>query len=129
MKKIGLDYWLFGYFIEDEIQIVPKDKENIRFEWRYFDQWNHLHPKLKQSMNQPHMKGLFNNYSQPISSFVKGAESFTPPSSAVSNAKKGLGMRKKWGRGGLTPAEAKSQGIDSGITRARKNCKWQSFKT
>tara|TARA_Y100000389_G_scaffold62597_1_gene58673 strand:+ start:24796 stop:26685 length:1890 start_codon:yes stop_codon:yes gene_type:complete len=48
------------------------------------------------------------------------AESFTPPSSAVSNAKKGLEMRKKWKRGGLTPAEAKSQGIDSGITRARK---------
>jgi len=48
------------------------------------------------------------------------AESFTPPSSAVANAKKGLEMRKKWGRGGLTPAEAKSQGIDSGITRARK---------
>jgi len=48
------------------------------------------------------------------------AESFTPPSSAVANAKKGLEMRKKWKRGGLTPAEAKSQGIDSGITRARK---------
>jgi pterin-4a-carbinolamine dehydratase len=48
------------------------------------------------------------------------AESFTPPSSAVANAKKGLEMRKKWGRGGLTPAEAKSQGIDSGLTRARK---------
>jgi len=48
------------------------------------------------------------------------AESFIPPSSAVSNAKKGLEMRKKWKRGGLTPAEAKSQGIDSGLTRARK---------
>jgi len=48
------------------------------------------------------------------------AESFTPPASAVSAAKKGLAQRKKWGRGGLSPAEAKSQGIDSGVTRARK---------
>ncbi len=49
-----------------------------------------------------------------------GAESFTPPASAVSAAKKGLAQRKKWGRGGLSPSEAKSQGIDSGVTRARK---------
>jgi len=49
-----------------------------------------------------------------------GAESFTPPQSAVNNAKRGLELRKKWGRGGLSPSEAKSQGIDSGVTRARK---------
>ena len=45
---------------------------------------------------------------------------FTPPAAAVTAAKKGLAQRKKWGRGGLSPAEAKSQGIDSGVTRARK---------
>jgi len=48
------------------------------------------------------------------------AESFTPPQSAVNNAKKGLELRKEYGRGGLSPAEAKSQGIDSGVTRAKK---------
>ena len=48
------------------------------------------------------------------------SESFTPPQSAVNNAKRGLELRKKYGRGGLSPAEAKSQGIDSGVTRARK---------
>ena len=48
------------------------------------------------------------------------AESFKPPQSAVNNAKRGLELRKKWGRGGLSPSEAKSQGIDSGVTRARK---------
>jgi hypothetical protein len=48
------------------------------------------------------------------------AESYKPPASAVSNAKKGLAQRKEWGRGGLSPSEAKSQGIDSGVTRARK---------
>ena len=47
-------------------------------------------------------------------------QSFTPPAAAVAAAKKGLAQRKKWGRGGLSPAEAKSQGIDSGVTRARK---------
>ena len=45
---------------------------------------------------------------------------YTPPASAVANAKKGLKLRKQYGRGGLSPAEAKSQGIDSGVTRARK---------
>ena len=49
-----------------------------------------------------------------------GAESFKPPASAVAAAKRGLAQRKKYGRGGLSPAEAKSQGIDSGVTRARK---------
>ncbi len=48
------------------------------------------------------------------------AESYKPPASAVANAKKGLRQRKEWGRGGLSPSEAKSQGIDSGVTRARK---------
>jgi len=49
-----------------------------------------------------------------------GAETYTPPASAVKAAKRGLEQRKKYGRGGLSPAEAKSQGIDSGVTRARK---------
>jgi|GEM_PF-1628812 len=49
-----------------------------------------------------------------------GAESYKPPASAVANAKRGLKLRKEWGRGGLSPSEAKSQGIDSGVTRARK---------
>ena len=48
------------------------------------------------------------------------AESFKPPQSAINNAKRGLELRKKWGRGGLSPSEAKSHGIDSGVTRARK---------
>ena len=47
-------------------------------------------------------------------------ESYKPPASAVKAAKKGLAQRKEWGRGGLSPSEAKSQGIDSGVTRARK---------
>ncbi len=52
--------------------------------------------------------------------WIGRAESFKPPASAVSNAKRGLELRKKWGRGGLSPSEAKSHGIDSGVTRARK---------
>mgnify|MGYP003627777035 FL=1 len=51
---------------------------------------------------------------------MMSAESYRPPVTAVKAAKKGLSQRKKWGRGGLSPAEAKSQGIDSGVTRARK---------
>jgi len=48
------------------------------------------------------------------------AQSFKPPASAIANAKRGLKLRQEWGRGGLSPSEAKSQGIDSGVTRARK---------
>ena len=48
------------------------------------------------------------------------AESYKPPASAIANAKRGLALRKEFGRGGLSPSEAKSHGIDSGVTRARK---------
>jgi len=47
-------------------------------------------------------------------------EAYKPPQAAVNNAKRGLKLREKWGRGGLSPAEAKKQGIDSGVTRAKK---------
>lgn len=47
------------------------------------------------------------------------AESYSPPASAIANAKRGLKLRKEYGRGGLSPSEAKAQGIDSGVTRAR----------
>lgn len=63
----------------------------------------------------------WNNYGViPLTSVTMEAETYTPPAAAVTAAKKGLSQRKKWGRGGLSPAEAKSQGIDSGVTRARK---------
>jgi len=51
---------------------------------------------------------------------IQVSKKFRPPKSAINNAKKGLEFRKKYGRGGLTPAEAKSYGIDSGITRAKR---------
>ena len=63
----------------------------------------------------------WNNYGViPLTSVTMEAENYTPPAAAVAAAKKGLSQRKKWSRGGLSPAEAKSQGIDSGVTRARK---------
>ena len=50
---------------------------------------------------------------------VKEAQ-FKPPASAISNAKRGLKLRKEYGRGGLSPSEAAAQGIDSGVTRAKR---------
>ena len=50
---------------------------------------------------------------------VKEAQ-FKPPASAVNNAKRGLKLRKEYGRGGLSPSEAAAQGIDSGVTRAKR---------
>ena len=59
-------------------------------------------------------------WAEPYAFELYGAESYKPPASAVANAKRGLKLRKEWGRGGLSPSEAAAQGIDSGVTRARK---------
>lgn len=46
------------------------------------------------------------------------AESFSPPSGVRSAARRGLVLRKKHGKGGLTTQEAGKQGIGSGVARA-----------
>jgi hypothetical protein len=46
------------------------------------------------------------------------AESFSPPSSVRSAARRGLELRKKHGKGGLTTQEAGKEGIGSGVARA-----------
>jgi 2'-5' RNA ligase len=43
---------------------------------------------------------------------------FTPPKDVQSAARRGLEMRKKYGRGGLSRGEASKQGIGSGVQRA-----------
>jgi len=47
------------------------------------------------------------------------AQSFKVPQSVKNNAKRGLALRKKHGRGGLTTGEAGKAGIGSGVARAR----------
>ena len=46
------------------------------------------------------------------------AESFSPPSSVRAAARRGLELRKKHSKGGLTTQEAGKQGIGSGVARA-----------
>jgi hypothetical protein len=46
------------------------------------------------------------------------AQSFSPPSSVKAAARRGLELRKKYGKGGLTTQEAGKQGIGSGVARA-----------
>jgi hypothetical protein len=46
------------------------------------------------------------------------ARSFSPPSSVRAAARRGLELRKKYGKGGLTTQEAGKQGIGSGVARA-----------
>ena len=46
------------------------------------------------------------------------AESFSPPSPVRAAARRGLELRKKHGKGGLTTQEAGKQGIGSGVARA-----------
>lgn len=43
---------------------------------------------------------------------------YTPPEDVRSNARRGLELRRKYGRGGLTNSEASDQGIGSGVQRA-----------
>jgi hypothetical protein len=43
---------------------------------------------------------------------------FKPPSSVAKAAKKGLELRKKYGKGGLSRKQASKQGIGSGVARA-----------
>jgi len=54
-----------------------------------------------------------------IAPFSFMATSFSVPQTVQNNAKRGLELRKKHGRGGLTTAEAGAQGIGSGVARAR----------
>ena len=59
------------------------------------------------------------------------AESFSPPSSVRAAARRGLELRKKHGKGGLTTQEAGKQGIGSGVARATSlaNGEAVSFET
>lgn len=50
---------------------------------------------------------------------VNKAKSFTPTQAMRNNAKIGLALREKWNRGGLSASQAKSEGVGSGVARAR----------
>lgn len=47
------------------------------------------------------------------------SKSYKPTIAMVNNAKRGLALREKYGRGGLDTREAGEQGIGSGVARAR----------
>jgi len=53
-----------------------------------------------------------------LASLAKG-EGHTPPADVRAAARRGLALREKCGRGGLTTQEAGAQGIGSGVARAR----------
>jgi hypothetical protein len=50
---------------------------------------------------------------------INKAKSYAPTQAMKNNAKRGLALREKWNRGGLSSQEAGSQGIGSGVSRAR----------
>lgn len=50
---------------------------------------------------------------------TKGPDSHTPPADVRAAAKRGLALREKHGKGGLSTQEAGEQGIGSGVARAR----------
>lgn len=49
----------------------------------------------------------------------KAAKSYAPTQAMRNNAKRGLALREKYGRGGLDSSQAKSEGVGSGVARAR----------
>lgn len=53
-----------------------------------------------------------------LSMRVSKADGYTPPEGVRSAAARGLELRAKWKRGGITNSEASEQGIGSGVQRA-----------
>lgn len=47
------------------------------------------------------------------------SKSYKPTQAMINNAKRGLALREKYGRGGLNASQAKSEGVGSGVARAR----------
>lgn len=50
---------------------------------------------------------------------INKAKSFAPTDAMRNNARRGLALREKWNRGGLDASQAKSEGVGSGVARAR----------
>lgn len=50
---------------------------------------------------------------------IEKAKSFTPTEAMRNNAKRGLALREKYNRGGLSAQQANSEGVGSGVARAR----------
>ena len=50
---------------------------------------------------------------------VQKAKSYTPTEAMRNAARQGLKLREKYGRGGLDASQAKSEGVGSGVARAR----------
>jgi hypothetical protein len=50
---------------------------------------------------------------------ITKAKSYKPTTAMINNAKRGLALREKYGRGGLDTKQAGEQGIGSGVARAR----------
>ena len=50
---------------------------------------------------------------------INKAKSFAPTDAMRNNAKRGLALREKYNRGGLDASQAKSEGVGSGVARAR----------
>ncbi len=50
---------------------------------------------------------------------INKAKSYAPTAAMKNNARRGLALREKYGRGGLDASQAKSEGVGSGVARAR----------
>ncbi len=50
---------------------------------------------------------------------INKAKSFAPTDAMRNNARRGLALREKWNRGGLDASQAKTEGVGSGVARAR----------
>lgn len=76
-------------------------------------------------MNKPSVSELLDRISQlsaradtVLDRLNKADQTFSPPDGVQSAAARGLKLREKWNRGGLSNAEASEQGIGSGVQRA-----------
>jgi hypothetical protein len=75
-----------------------------------------LSRKPKQDMTDAYYMGFMEELAK--EGDRDDAESFAPPSSVRAAARRGLELRRKHGKGGLSTQEAGKQGIGSGVARA-----------
>lgn len=76
--------------------------------------------RKRQADPNPERKGSAKLVSSQLDAVITQADgaSFSPPQAVRAAARRGLALRQKYGRGGLSTQEAGRQGIGSGVARA-----------
>ena len=92
---------------------IPFDED-----WSSGDDWPPAHPNCMCDWAATYPGEDDSEKSDSSADLVKSSDGYSPPQGVRSAASRGLALRQKWGRGGLSTSQASSQGIGSGVARA-----------